>query len=75
MNFQDALKEVYSTQAGKLVLDELKAEWAIPTAMATSPEGTAFLLGRKELILELFELITSPSEETTGTENDECQIQ
>lgn len=70
MDFNQALKEVYSTQAGKLVLDELKAEWAIPTAMATTAEGTAFLLGRKELILELFDIITSVDEAETQVEHE-----
>lgn len=60
--FYQALRFLYSTPQGKLVFDELKETYVRTSCIGKSPELTYYLLSRKELILELFDLIESKEE-------------
>lgn len=52
-----ALREVYNSEAGKFIFDNLKANYVDPSAMGKSDSQTHYLLGMKELVQQLFLLM------------------
>lgn len=62
-DFAKAVKEIYGTPNGRGVLDSLKDSQCMSSALGKTPLHTGYLLGRKELILELFDIINTKDED------------
>lgn len=65
---QLAIKRLFSTPDGELVISDLKRIYVDGTSLGQTPELTYYRLGQKELIMDLISVIDSEED------NQEVQV-